>query len=104
MTIFNIGLVNNPMDQAEIVTMLNLLAGDIPVHKYLAEGVYKSDVEPTLVVVYDDENIGDTELETLTQWMTQECIALKRNGVGRLIFNPNYTGDRFEFNDDYFIG
>lgn len=103
MTIFNIGLVNNPREKEDIMFKLSMLVGDIPVHRFLAEGTYEGEPEPTLVVVYDDESIKDSDLESLTQWMNQECIALKRNGVGRLIFNPNYNKERFDFNDNYFI-
>jgi hypothetical protein len=35
--------------------------------------------------------------------MTQECIAvLMDDRDGMIVFNPNYKGERYEFNMDYF--
>ncbi len=34
--------------------------------------------------------------------LDQDAIAFRLNGVGQLAFNPMYTGEQFEFNNDYF--
>ena len=103
MTTLNIGLNNNPKTTEEITQTLNKLVGRAPVKRSLVDGEYKGDVEPTLVLVYENERLTRVQLQTLCEQTTQEAIALKRDGKGRLVFNPNYRGQKFTFNQDYFI-
>lgn len=102
MTTFNIGLNNNPKTTEEITQTLNKLVGRAPVKRSLIDGEYKGEVEPTLVLAYENERLTRVQLEILCEETTQEAIALKRDGKGRLVFNPNYKGRKFTFNQDYF--
>lgn len=94
MTTLNIGLNNNPRTIDEIVSRIQ------PIHYRVDVGEYLGDVEPTLVIAYDEEDI---DIEWMCVWMTQECIASKVNGKGMITFNPTYNGEKFEFNQSYFI-
>ena len=102
MTRLNIGLNNNPYGAEEVINKLNGVMGDIPITFSVEMGEYEGNEEPTVVAVYESyASIED--LERLCEEMTQECIAIKVNGVGSMVFNPGYNGERFEFNDQYFI-
>jgi hypothetical protein len=39
----------------------------------------------------------------LCDTLNQECIAYKYNGIGYLTYASNFEGDKYEFNQDYFI-
>jgi hypothetical protein len=103
MTTFNIGLNNNPKDTEQITEMVNKLVGRAPLKRNLYTGEYKGEVEPTLVLTYENERLTRVQIQKLCEDTTQEAIALKRDGKGRLVFNPNYKGRKFTFNQDYFI-
>ena len=54
-----------------------------------------------------DENIHLEQLIPLVSYfclmLEQDAIAFKVNKVGYMAFNPNYKGERFKFNDKYFL-
>jgi len=101
-TILNIGLNNNPYDVADITYVLNTLFDGKPTNFDILNGEYNGEVEPTLAVEYDGA-LFNHELESLCELLTQECIAVKVDGKGKMIFNPNFTGDKFEFSDEHFL-
>ncbi len=43
------------------------------------------------------------ELQKLAQNLKQDAIAFKYDGYGHIVFNRNYKGEFYEFNQDYFI-
>lgn len=68
------------------------------------EGIYKGSEERTLVAYFDSSS-EETLIQALTYWcgdLKQEAIAYKVNGVGAIAFNPNYTGEKFPFDQKYF--
>lgn len=101
----NIGLNNNPYDAVDIVALLNFLKVEVD-RADVVEGEYNGDCEPTLVVralTIHGPFVLDAIVETLTSDLTQECIAYKLGGKGVLKYNPNYEGDRYDFDDNYFL-
>ena len=102
MTKLNIGLNNNPYSSEEVINKLNGVMGDIPITFSVEIGEYDGNDEPTVVVIYERYASID-KLERLCEEMTQDYIAVKIDGVGRMVFNPGYNGKRFEFDDKYFI-
>jgi hypothetical protein len=42
-------------------------------------------------------------LSMLCLSLNQDAIAFKLNGEGFLAFNPNYSGERYTFSEEYFI-
>ena len=101
-TEFNIGLSNNPYDVVDIISILNALFDDTPITFSIDDGLYNGAIEPTLAVVYDD-TLDTCTIEALCVEFEQTCIAVKFNGVGELIYTPDYTGERQQFNADIFI-
>ncbi len=41
--------------------------------------------------------------EAICSSTKQDAIAFKLDGVGHIVFNKDYTGERFEFNPNYFV-
>lgn len=101
----NIGLNNNPYDAADIVALLNFLRIEVD-RADVVDGEYNGDCEPTLVVralfSYHPIILGCI-IESMTEDLTQECIAYKIGGKGVLKYNPSYHGDRYDFDEQYFI-
>ena len=100
----NIGLENNPYEFADVLTFVNELA---TLHSFRKEvGEYNGELERTFVSSlfseYSEERILK-QIELLTIAFTQDCIAVKINDVGYLVYNPEYKGEKFEFNNEYFI-
>lgn len=108
----NLGLNNNPWTYEQVVDffkMYNLKS------ERKDMGEWQDNPEPTAVLVID--NVDDAEVEKWCQYFTQECIAVLRDdmsdkygslwdwetGEGSLIYNPDYTGERYTFDFKYFI-
>ena len=106
---FNIGLKNNPLEPEEIKTVMKGLGFNIfgTTPHYIFNGQYLGDVEPTFVITSSttmDENAIHAAVASLAEYTTQACIAiLLNNSKGELIYHPNYTAKRQEFNHNYFI-
>lgn len=94
--IINLGLENNPMrkdfmseDKADIRT-----------------SEWNGKEERTAVYSVDFQGTEEELVET-TQWLCkvckQDCIAIEAGGKGILVYNPNYKGEKTEFNDKYFL-
>ena len=65
------------------------------------------DWSPELVLIQKIE-ISDLPafiraFESLCLLLGEDCIAVKGITLGFLIFSPNYSGERFSFNSDFFI-
>ena len=102
MTTLNIGLNNNPFELKGILKVLRQHLKDTPIDYKLDEGIYNNVVEPTLVIAYDDD-YDDAIIKDLCTVMKQTCIAVKVNGVGKLIYNRSHNGERFRYKEGLFI-
>lgn len=95
----NLGLNNNPWTYEQVVDFFkkyNLTS------ERKDMGEWQDNPEPTAVLVID--NVDDAEVEKWCQYFTQECIAVLRGDLtGSLIYNPDYTGERYAFDFKYFI-
>lgn len=101
----NIGLNNNPYDAVDIVALLNFLRIDVD-RADVVDGEYNGDCEPTLVVralTHHHPIILDSMMSMLADDLTQECIAYKIGGKGVLKYSPWFKGDRYDFDEQYFI-
>lgn len=65
-------------------------------------GVYKGSNKRTLVVYFEADILGNL-LETVCWKLSQEAIAYKIDGEGRIAFNPWYNGEQFPFDQQFFI-
>ncbi len=114
----NIGLNNNPFTAQEIAQHFQELytdRGEI-VETFEALGQYVENPEPTLVIKISTDLTSfmwwKGEVKDFTIMYTQECIPVRvehtdSNGFKttkqELIFNPEYSGERYEFDPKYFI-
>ena len=101
----NIGLENNPYTYQKVDAFINWTYG-IPRVARQQTGEYNGEPERTAVFLTSSIDNVETILktvETLTELFTQDCIAVKINDVGYLVYNPEYKGEKFEFSNEYFI-
>jgi hypothetical protein len=114
----NIGLNNNPFTAQEIAQNFQELytnRGAI-IETFEALGEYVENPEPTLVIKISTDLASfiwwKSEVKDFTIIYTQECIPVRVehtdvNGFQTtkqdLIFNPEYSGERYEFDPKYFI-
>ena len=100
----NIGLNNNPFSAEDILEALTL-AMKID-SQFIKNGEYNGEVEPTLVVIGLTDRSFDAIKDFLTALsldLTQDCIAFRYGGKGDLAYRPDFTGERYEFDENYFI-
>ena len=70
------------------------------------EGKYKEEKERTVVlsvVCKGNLDAVKKQLEDTAKHLEQECIAFKYEGTGYIAFNPEFKGEKVEFNNEYFI-
>lgn len=102
----NIGLNNNPSTAERLTGALQSYFEGSTVRTQVQTGEWDGGDEPTLVVeLYND--ISEFELREFVVFntiaLTQDAIAFRFNGVGELVFNDNYTGERYPFDEKYFL-
>jgi hypothetical protein len=100
----NIGLNNNPFGSEDILPVLELFMRVDS--QFIKNGEYNGEIEPTLVVVGLTDRSFDAIKDILTALsldLTQDCIAFRYGGKGDLAYRPDFTGDRYEFDEQYFI-
>jgi hypothetical protein len=98
MITLNIGLNNNPFTFIETVSFFEFSGLTQFEFRW---GIYDGHREPTAVLQLSE--LPDVEL--LCKFFTQECIAVldESTGIGSLIYNPDYQGDRHQFDFEYFL-
>ena len=102
----NIGLNNNPSTVEEIIRDLNSSFEGSEVKTQVQTGEWDGGDEPTLVVeLFSDINKLELRefVEFYTIFLTQEAIPFRFNGVGELVFNESYEGERYPFDEKYFL-
>lgn len=102
----NIGLNNNPMTAEEVI---NYMASnkDYRLMAYqIVDSEFNGNVEPTFVGLmeykYTRQSKILSDFENLCSVMTQESIAIVTDYMEVLAFNPNYSGDGYRFDRQYF--
>lgn len=72
----------------------------------LLKGTYEGQEQSTL---YVKTNVGH-DLTILEWWvkrlcviLEQTCIAMVFNGIGYLIYHPRYKGEKYQFDEQYFV-
>jgi len=103
----NIGLNNCFYNYRDVVGVTHNLLGTE--YGYISAryhvGEYNGNPEPTAVIELDVHNKTSLieVVEHLCSIFTQECIAVKYNGKGKLVYNPNFKGQQYKFDPKYFI-
>lgn len=103
--IINIGLENNKRNTPLILQYLRKKV--FTFSKYnIKVGEYNGESERTLVI-QGKLKINDKEfievIDYLNEYCTQECISYKLNNVGTLQYNKDFQGERYTFDNQFFI-
>lgn len=99
----NIGLNNNPYSEDEVIKAVKMFI-DVD-RTMIVNGEYNGEEEPTLVVVgltTHSHGVVTDFVKAMCRVFTQECIPYKM-GKGELVYHPLYDGDRYDFDEQYFI-
>ncbi len=103
--ILNIGLNNNPLSQEEIIS--NLQKDYEIIKTSYAIGKYEDEAEPTLIVELNNPYARTShfikKIEELATILTQNCIAVSTDQFDILVYSQNYNGQRYKFDNQYFI-
>jgi hypothetical protein len=118
-TTFNIGLNNNPFNYEQLALFIDnaFKRTNESVQIQLRNGEYQSNAEPTAVVrvthsfEYQDAEWAELITRTLCMVCTQECIPYRHRQVNypsisitdSLVYNDNFEGERYQFDEAYFI-
>jgi hypothetical protein len=104
----NIGLLRNtdkrPNDVSYITSVIKEDFGNHDFRLVSANGNWGEEVTYVASVPLLSSNVEliNTILEYMCIDFKQDAIAYMINGVGYMVFNPNYMGEKFEFNINYF--
>lgn len=102
----NIGLNNNPYTFETITrALVYSFEGEIVATRE-DMGEYIESPEPTLVakiITALDEESAKILVGAMCMKFTQECIGMKLNEEGTLVYNPEFEGEQYTFNPEYFI-
>lgn len=102
----NIGLNNNPMTAEQVIEYM-ASNNDYRLMAYqIVDSVFNGQIEPTFVGLleykYSRESKVLQDFENIASVMTQESIALVTDRMSVLAFNPNYSGEGYKFDSQYF--
>lgn len=103
----NIGLNNNPYDFETITNALrHAFEGEVvATREHIGE--WEGKPEPTLVakiVTAMDSESAEILTQAMALKFTQDCIGMKFNDEGVLVYSPDYRGvERYSFNAEYFV-
>lgn len=111
----NIGLNNNPLAikkadgnyslSQELIESLLKLAFSYSSPFYRIEtGKWEGADEPTFIGYVDaNEETIDDKVRLLCDIMTQVCIPYASESKSNLVYESYYTGEKYDFSNDYFI-
>ena len=105
---FNLGLNNNNFNRYQSQILIENVFDAYKAGKYSMRyemGEFIGSDEPTLVGEFVIGSNVDVKaiFRALADIFTQECIAIKIDGIGSLEFRNDYTGERYQFDEKYFI-
>ena len=101
----NVGLENNPLSGESIAKILNILF-PYQVVSRIDDGKYRDNPERTLVCKIGHNYSLSELVQTVESWcmlFAQESIAISGESFDLLVWSPEYKGDTFKFNEEYFI-
>ena len=102
----NIGLNNNPFTYGQVQDYFETHKDYRLMAHYEKDMTFQGGVEPTFVAMleycYRDESKVLADFERICSVMTQESIAISTDSMEVLAFNPDYSGDRYRFDPQFF--
>jgi hypothetical protein len=102
----NIGMDNNTLTKEQLVDFFMEHKRFRLMAYTFQDGEFQGKSEETFVAMFENSvSEGRTlvEFELICDLLDQESIALRLEGGDVLAFNPNYKGDKYKFNDEFFI-
>ena len=102
----NIGLGNNPMNFDQVVRHFGINPEFGIFHFAHKTGEYNGEQEDTVYLKGNTTLIYSyliARIEQLCKLLTQECIAVKLNGQGILVYDTDYQGELKAFNEEYWV-
>lgn len=102
----NIGMNNNTLSAEQLVDFFATHKRFRLMAYTFQYGMFQGKQEETFVALFENSvSEGSTlvEFELVCDLLEQESIALRLEGGDVLAFNPNYEGDKYKFNDEFFI-
>lgn len=104
--ILNIGLNNNPLNASQVAQVARKRLGIDRATWATELGKYLEGDEPTLVLHGDTLKALDQItylIKELSEDLKQECIAVKVDQQGHLLYPETFEGERYEFDQKYFL-
>lgn len=109
LVVFNLGLLvgksNNLIDKNNYLKALKKLGGQT-VFNTVKNGIFEGEQEPTLIAyAYFGMDVNVNKIcEHLCEQFGQICIPfwLPNLDFGELVYAPNYRGDKYNFDKQYF--
>lgn len=106
---FNLGMNNNPFTSDSAASLIKAtfptIFNSTAVETRMDASVFEGNYEPTLVGRFyvDDASEVRRLFQLMSELFTQQCIAVKIDDDGYLEYDRRWTGDRYEFDEQYFI-
>ena len=103
----NIGLLNNPLTAAEVMTYLKTMRGYKLLQLTESSGSYHDLIEPTIVAELETDykllsKIVAT-VENLCSVFEQECIPVSSDQFDILVYGIKHVGFKDKFDEEYFL-
>lgn len=99
----NIGLNNNPYSFEQCSRILDLM---FRAKSRLDISQWVENPEPTVVSrITENWEVSDilSVIERLCVTLEQDAIAIKIDGIGYLVYRPDYVGERYSYDERFFI-
>src|SRR5690606_28241463 len=96
-----------PFYSSQIKDLLQVLIGPLTEIDYkINVGQYNGKPEKTMVVNYNSSHSREQTIKIIKEVCgvcTQECIPVKCGTFAELVYHPDYTGEKYKFDPQYFI-
>ena len=104
----NVGLNNNPMNAEQVINYFATLENYRLMAYQIVDSEFNGQVEPTFVGLleykYTRQSKVLADIENICNVMNQESIAIKTDFMQVLAFNTSYSGQGYQFDNQFFKG
>ena len=102
----NVGLNNNPMNTEQVINYFGTLENYRLMAYQIVDSEFNGQIEPTFVALleykYTRQSKVLADFENICNLMEQESIAIKTDFMKVLAFNASYSGQGYQFDDQFF--
>lgn len=104
----NVGLNNNPMNAEQVVNYFATLESYRLMAYQVVDSEFQGQKEPTFVALLEYKYARQSKVlqdfENICNLMNQESIAIKTDFMQVLAFNTSYSGQGYQFDNQFFKG